>query len=196
MKYDPRNIDNRRDLATSLLALFERALFTEVFIDGTKERVFAREVPDTDGKVRVLVYSTIVKSGNGFECRGQGKDAIRVCAVYKSRDGRERGIASADKRVNRTGTLDAITERVIDRMRQCWKATKTAEKCHCGAPKFKSKVRKATAIRPASGGNMVCADFCWKSDSDLAADNRSYRNGRRTNGRSPYAGRSRYAALY
>jgi hypothetical protein len=145
-KYDPENSNDRMALADALLALFERALFVEVEIPGTKERVFARELPDTDGRTRLLIYSTIV----GNYCRTVGKDAIRVCAVYRSNDGRERGIASADKRVNRTGEIDAIAERVIDRMRQCWKATKTAERCHCGAPKFKSKA-----------GNMVCADICW-----------------------------------
>jgi len=151
-KYDPDSSISRRHLTDELLALFERALFVETSIPGTKERVFARELPNTGGKMRVLVYSTIV----GNYCRTVGKDAIRVCAVYRSNDGRERGIASADKRVNRTGEIDAIAERVIDRMRQCWKATKTAERCHCGAPKFKSKA-----------GNMVCADICWaKGSSD------------------------------
>lgn len=167
LKYDPRSIGDRQGLATSLLELFERSMFTEVFIDGTKERLFAREVPGTDGKVRVLVYSTLVET----EARQVGKDAIRVCAVYRSRDGQERGIASGEKRVNRTGTINAITDRVIARMRDCWKATKTASKCHCGAPHFKSKVRKAKGGRPASGGNMVCADFCWKSDSEMQRTN-------------------------
>jgi len=148
MKYDPDNSNDRRTLAYELLALFERSLFTEIFLPGVKERVFARDVPGS--KIRVLIYSTI----EGNFCRGVGKDAIRVCAIYQADNGSSRGITSADKRVNRTGEISAITERVIDRMRQCWKATKTGERCHCGAPKFKSKA-----------GNMVCSDLCWKKSN-------------------------------
>jgi len=169
-KYDPRDRDHRRTLATELLALFARALFLEVRIEGTKERVFAREVPNTDGKIRVLVYSTI----EGDMTRAVAKDAIRVCAVYAARDGRERGIASAEKRVNRTGIIDAITERVILRMRDCWATVKGVPVCHCGAPKFVSKVRtnKHTGIK--TGGNDVCADLCWKTTDDLTRSNQSY----------------------
>jgi len=180
IKYDPRSTTHRRALADELLALFDRAVFTEVFIEGTKERVFAREVPGTDGKMRVLVYSTI----EGDLARSVAKDAIRVCAVYKGRAG-ERGIASGEKRVNRVGTTEAIAERVIERMRDCWKATKTASKCSCGAPHFKSKVRK-TRDGKTTGGNLVCADFHWKSDDELAHDNASYQS-RRSN-RGSYGG--------
>jgi len=167
--YDPRSNAGRVGLTQELLALFDRAVFVEVSIEGTKERVFAREVPDTDGKVRVLVYSSI----EGNMTRKCGDDAIRVCAVYKARDGRERGIASAEKRVNRVGTVEAIAERVIDRMRQVWKATKTAERCpKCGAPMFKAK-----------SGKLCCADLCWKgnnlNDGWQPRQNRSYgRRGR------------------
>jgi len=172
--YDPNSPAMRRALADTLLALFERSLFEEVKIPGTKERVFAREVPDTGSKIRVVVYSTIV----GDECRKVSKDAIRVCALYKSQDGQERGIASADKRVNRTGTLDAIPERVIDRMRQVWKATKTTAQCpNCGAPKFKSKK-----------GHLVCADLCWKTD-----DYRRQTYNRRYNSGRDYAAAGAYA---
>ncbi len=179
IKYDPRSTTHRRALADELLALFDRAVFTEVFIEGTKERVFAREVPGTDGKIRVLVYSTI----EGDHARSVAKDAIRVCAVYKGRAG-ERGIASGEKRVNRVGTTEAIAERVIERMRDCWRATKTASKCSCGAPHFKSKVRK-TRDGKTTGGNLVCADFHWKSDNELARDNANYRSGSR---RGSYGG--------
>lgn len=188
IKYDPRSTTHRRALADELLALFDRAVFTEVFIEGTKERVFAREVPGTDGKMRVLVYSTI----EGDKARSVAKDAIRVCAVYAGRAG-ERGIASGEKRVNRVGTTEAIAERVIERMRDCWRATKTASKCSCGAPHFKSKVRKSRDGK-ATGGNLVCADFHWKSDDELASDNARYQSSRSR--RSSYGGyrRSSYAS--
>jgi hypothetical protein len=178
-KYDPHSRQSRVSLAADIEALCERALFLPIQKEGTKERLFAREVPDTDGKVRVLVYSTI----EGDETRKCGKDAIRVCAVYRGRDGKERGIASADRRVNRTGTTEAICERVIDRMRQCWKATKTASKCSCGAPQFKSKK-----------GRLVCADFHWKSDAEMAADDYRRPQRRRYYGGRDYAATGAYAS--
>ncbi len=179
-KYDPQDRDSRRALADALLALFARAEFIEVDMPNCNERVFARVVPKTEGKVRVLIYSTI----EGVLARGVGKDSIKVCAVYKGRSG-ERGIVSADRRVNRVGEVDDIAERVIDRMRQCWKATKTCPRCNCGAPQFKSKVRKAKAGRPASGGNNVCANFCWKTDAQLANDNAGYHSRSHSGGYRP-----------
>jgi len=160
-KYDPESSTSRNDLTSELLALFERALFIETFIPGTKERVFAREVPNTNGTVRVVVYSTIV----GSETRKVGKDAIRVCALYKAKDGQERGIVK-DKRVHRTGEIEAICERVIGRMRTCWTATKTVPRCpKCGAPQFMSKVRKDRCTGKSYGGNWVCADLCFLARS-------------------------------
>jgi len=181
-KYDPQDSMSRRDLTDALLALFERAEFIETTILGTKERVFAREVPKTNGTVRVLVYSTIV----GSETRKVGKDAIRVCAVYKAKDGQERGIVS-DKRINRTGDIAAICERVIARMRLCWTATKTVPHCpKCGAPQFKSKVRKDRYTGRTSGGNWVCADLCWKAAQGYSSQSPRPSNGRSRNDRWNY----------
>lgn len=147
--YDPRSSTDRTTLAQAIEALMARSEFKQEIRAGTKEKVFAREVPGTDGKVRVLVYTSI----EGSQTRECGDDAIRVCAVYKARDGQDRGIASAEKRINRVGEISAITERLIERMREIWKATKTAEKCSCGAPKFKTKK-----------GALCCADLCWKTE--------------------------------
>lgn len=153
MSYDPTNPTDRRILAQAVEALMERSLFLAVERPGTFEKVFCREVPDTNGKVRVLVYSSI-ENGEMREC---GTDAIRVCAVYSARDGQERGIASAEKRVHRVGEISAVTDRLIERMREVWKASKTAEKCpKCGAPMFKAK-----------SGKLCCADLCWKAAEDI-----------------------------
>jgi len=150
MSYNPQSSTDRVILADALLALMKRSVFVEEFRAGTTEKVFAREVPGTDGKVRVLVYTSI----EGNQTRECGDDAIRVCAVYKARDGQDRGIASAEKRVNRVGEIGAITDRLIERMREVWSATKTAEKCpKCGAPMFKAKSSK-----------LCCADLCWKAE--------------------------------
>jgi len=147
MRYDPQSPSHRADLASALEALMGRSLFMQVEIKGTREAVFARDMPNTEGRIRVMVYSTIEDGA----VRKAGKDAIRVAAVYKARDGRLRGLAAGSTRINRTGTIDAITDRVLDRMRGCWKAVKAdTDRCHCGAPKFKTKK-----------GRLVCADLCW-----------------------------------
>jgi len=127
------------------------------------------------------IYSSRGHNGagpcNSFVAPLSGKDAIRVCALYRTKDGTERGVVS-DKRVHRVGEIDAVCERVIDRMRKCWTATKTVPRCpKCGAPQFKSKVRKDRYTGKTSGGNMVCADLCWKG----AQPTRGYSN--------PYGGR-------
>lgn len=175
MSYNPQSSTDRTILAQAIETLMARSVFVEELRPGTKEKVFAREVPGTDGKIRVLVYTSI----EGTQTRECGDDAIRVCAVYKARDGQDRGIASAEKRVNRVGEISAITDRLIARMREVWTATKTAEKCSCGAPKFKAK-----------SGKLCCADLCWKKAEDLTSrPSKSY-------GRSGYGASYNYRNSY
>jgi len=145
-RYDPADRNDREALAAAIIALMEVSEFTEIHIPGTNERVFSRVVPHTDDKISLCVYTSI----EGNACRRSGKDAIRVVAVYATLDGQSRGLVK-DKRVNRTGTIDAIRGRVLSRMRSMREATKDLPYCHCGAPQFISKA-----------GNTVCADLCWK----------------------------------
>ncbi|MBQ73379.1 MAG: hypothetical protein CMJ67_10790 [Planctomycetaceae bacterium] len=155
MTYNPNSLTDRRNLANAICARLTECGFTPVTRKGTKEAIYSRPVDGTDGTIKVLVYTSVVPVRGGFAVRKEGKDAIRVCAVYTSKDGKERGIARADKRVNRTGTVEATVERTYQRMRDVYKTAATCERCHCGAPKFKSKK-----------GNEVCADLCFLSDSE------------------------------
>ena len=145
MKYDPKSSLSRSELQSQLIFMLKGAGFEEEFSEGVKERIFSRSVnPD----VRVMVYTSISAKG----IRGRGKDAIRVCAVRKFSDGKERGIVK-NKRVNRTGEISNIVQRVLDRMRSSWKEVKKTEgrRCSkCGAHTFLSKK-----------GNEVCGDLCW-----------------------------------
>jgi hypothetical protein len=76
-----------------------------------------------------------------------------VCAVYRREDGKERGVAKADKRVHRVGRITDIVGRTHSRMREVWKLASTGARCaDCGAPKFLSR-RK----------NLVCAEVCWSA---------------------------------
>lgn len=176
MSYNPNSMSDRRNLAAALCARLTECGFTPVERPGTKEAIYARDVHGTDGTIKVLVYTSVVPTRGGFAVRKEGKDAIRVCAVYTSpRDGKERGIARADKRVNRTGTIEATVERAYQRMRDVYKAGMSCDRCSCGAPRFVSKA-----------GNEVCADLCWLSDEERSRPaprrRRSYSRRRRSYG--------------
>jgi hypothetical protein len=153
MRYDPRNVAHRLQLGTQLLAALQNAGFSRVTSDRlpakTREDVYERVIDGTDGKMRVWVWTSAVAG----QLRGAGSDAIRVTTVYATDNdihGKPRGVGK-EKRVFRTGKMDAIESRMMERMRDAWRGCKDLERCGCGAPKFTSK-RK----------NLICADFCWK----------------------------------
>jgi hypothetical protein len=174
MAYDPRKNTDRRFLATRIIQTLLGADFYEEWHgdrgDITKERTFTRAVNDS---IRIVVYTGVVGEDEDAECREVGKDAIRVIALYHSpRDEKDRGIVK-ETRVHRTGEIEAVVDRMLERMRLVWKKSLRPTRCHCGAPKFIAK-----------SGNEVCADLCWKSDADL---NETYRPQRRQ--RHGYYGR-------
>jgi len=147
---DSGSIHHRQVLALDIIKKLEDCGFEEAFL-GEGERIYQRAIPDTG--INVRVYTSVV----GMEARESGRDAIRVCAVYDTRDGDTRGIGSST-RVHRTGDIHAIVDRMHQRMRLVWKDAATGERCTCGAPKFKAK-----------SGNFVCADICWLSDEEKKA---------------------------
>jgi hypothetical protein len=152
MSYDPNNRNHRHELAVVLLNTLRTADFIEEAVEeqGVRERVFYRVLPNSGNRILIRVYTSIV----GDEVRAEGKDAIRVCATYiTKRDGKTRGIGS-ETRINRTGTIENINQRMLDRMRSVWKNTLPQHRTNCsccGAPTFKSKA-----------GNDVCAELCFK----------------------------------
>jgi len=152
--YDPNLPILREMLALSILNKLDECGFSEVDSDEkTRERVFTRPIPDTGIDIRI--YTSVV----GQEVRGEGKDAIRVCATYNAKDGDQKGIVKAT-RVHRTGNIDEIVDRMYQRMRQTWKSASTGARCHsCGAPKFLAKSEK-----------LVCADICWRTKEQKEAD--------------------------
>lgn len=147
-EYNPAIRTNRRHLAACLLVMLANSGFVEMATTNTKERVFYRMVEGT--KIRVMVYTTIVGQGDDAEVRCIGKDAIRVCGVYRDSAKKDRGVAK-ETRINRTGTVEAIVDRVLQRMRKVYVISRDLPKCQCGAPMFTS-----------SKGNPCCADLCWK----------------------------------
>lgn len=113
---------------------------------GATELVFEKASSRLAG-VKMMVYTTI----QGDEVRGIGKDSIKVCTVYMAKDGHTRGLGK-ERRVHRTGDINAISGRIVDRIKLAAADISASPCCDkCSAPMFKSKK-----------GNMVCAELCWK----------------------------------
>lgn len=153
LTYDPRISMHRRVLAQHILKVVLTAGFMEE--DPTnrnasiKERVFYRVCEDTPN-VRIQVWTTIEGFDDEASVRESGTDALRVCAVYSASDGRERGIVSTT-RIHRVGTLEAICERLLTRMREVYRKAARPQLCdRCRAPTFTSK-----------RGSQVCAEICF-----------------------------------
>ena len=153
-KYNPTNTVHRQQLAGHLLFKLKEAGFTDETVKHQplcKEMVFSRTIPNSD--VRVLVYTSIDIRTNAM--REMGEDAIRVCGVRKFADGSTRGVIKR-KRVNRVGGVDAIPDRMLERMRSSWGEASAAHTnpsfCNqCGARNFITKK-----------GKGCCSDLCWK----------------------------------
>lgn len=150
-KFDPTSPYARGVLADHIIQVVRNAGFTEASVlpQGIKERVFYREVDGLPG-VRVVVYTTVEGVDLQATVRECGEDAIRVCVVYRDSERKDHGLVSMT-RVHRTGTVEAIRERLLIRMREAWRAAFQVPRCtHCGAPTFLSKKK-----------NRVCAALCW-----------------------------------
>lgn len=142
LSYNPDDTRHRRFLAGRILNKLKECGFTED-TSAKGERTFFREIPNTNKKV--VVYTTIVKDS----VREVGKDAIRICGVYVNSEDKVLGLVK-NKRVNRTGDIDGIVERMYQRMRETYGRIMNVDRCGCGVPKFLSK-----------NGNFVCSEFCW-----------------------------------
>lgn len=142
--YNPDSALDRRVLGQALLAAFASKGFTVLPSNPGTETVVAFPVKSME-RVEIRVYTSVV---NGA-VRALGKDAIRATAVYTTTEGQVRGLAS-DARVFRTGTVDAIVERAVQRARDVYGAVRTVARCRCGSPMFTAK-----------SGKVVCAEACW-----------------------------------
>jgi len=109
-----------------------------------------------DAGLEVQVFTSIVTNG---EVRSKGADAIRVCLVYKNKakqtgtenpDARQYDVGSGC-RVYRSGDIDQIVERTVERAREMYRLATATDKCrYCNAPMVKSKQ-----------GKMFCSETCW-----------------------------------
>lgn len=169
--YDPESPLDRAKLAAELVRRLEAAGFTRATERRSGERVYTRPVsrPGRSGGERepldgvfVEVFTTIIETGRGCAVRELGKDAIRVCAVHRHTDERgklkRRPLAKRQARVFRTGKVEEIAERTIERARRVWAETLDRPRCRqCGCITFESRQ-----------GNDVCAKVCFANQGGTA----------------------------
>ena len=113
--------------AEAIRARLHAAGFTETSFCG--EVVFVREHARCKHS-QVKVYTSL--GVNAEEARACGKDAIRVVAVFeRMTPGRDRPFVKAFakcKRVYRTGTVEGVLERLVERAREAYGAINEAMK--------------------------------------------------------------------
>ncbi len=159
--YDPNVPMLRQLLGLQILGKLEDAGFAEepptrpLAKPYMAEKIYAR-VDGLPPGMKVQVYTTVIGDNENVpvEVRASGKDAIRVAAVYVTKDGKTRGLGK-ETRVNRTGNINDICERMLERMRKAWMTCKTPTRCKCGAPKFVTKNNK-----------LACAELCWLTEEE------------------------------
>lgn len=164
--YDPENPAHRAELAQKLTQKLGDAGF-KLSEDRTrdpgryygsfkgKEDVYVFQHRKDPG-LEVQVFTSVTSGGS---VRAKGADAIRVCLVYKNKikqknpeaeEARQYDLGSAC-RVYRTGDIDNIVERTVERAREMYKAANEVERCpRCRAPMAISKK-----------GNKFCTEVCF-----------------------------------
>ena len=169
MRYDPECEYSRQHLAITIVSkLTESGFVRTEHVDSKisslpwqmKEHLYERDIDDIGLKVQV--YTTVVDDPSlGLTVRATGKDAIRV----NVRSPEVNRALITETRINRTGEVDDIVERMIQRARDAYKLGRQSGSCHkCGSPRAMSKA-----------GKWYCAKVCWKTDEEKRRDNASWR---------------------
>ena len=147
MKYDPSNLDSKKQLASSLLQKLNHCGFKRYEKDK-KEVVYFIEIKGTNNIVLVYTSLSIYNGLPHYDYR----DAIRVCSINtQTRKG-----VTKQKRVNRVGEVNDIVDRTYQRMRNAYREGLDAYNIRCkscGATTFLSKK-----------GNRVCSQVCWSKE--------------------------------
>ncbi len=185
MRYDPECEYSRQHLAITIVSKLTESGFTRVEEDGArvsstpwqvKEHLYERDIDDIGLKVQV--YTTVVdENALGLTVRATGRDAIRV----NVRSPKVNRALVTETRVNRTGEIDDIVERMIQRARDAYKLGRQSGKCHkCDSPRALSKA-----------GKWYCAKVCWKTEDEKRRDTaawkaKNYKPRRRSYYRSSY----------
>lgn len=100
----------------ALVGALERAGFTPYPSRG--ELVYARK-HHLDPTMLVKVYTSLPLQAG--DARGCGEDAIRVLLVFENERTKASGCLYKASRVYRTGSEQAVVERVLERARECYR---------------------------------------------------------------------------
>jgi hypothetical protein len=145
MDYDPNNSFHRKALALDLKATLLGLGLVPQERTGPREMVFCRPSSRLT-RTQLQVFTSIVDD----EVRDLGSDSIKVCVTYDRTDGGTRGILK-EARVFRTGQIEEIPERLVNRIHAAIKELKALRSCdRCGSPMLVAK-----------SGKPYCADACW-----------------------------------
>ena len=148
MAYNPASLSDRKALGSLILSTLSEKGFKETSDSVPGETVFDFSVLNRGlpSGFFIRIYTSVV---NGV-ARGDGEDAIRACLVWQNPKTNLFTPISKSTRVNRTGEMEEIVERVLQRGRDLWTGVPNISRCNCGAPKAVSKA-----------GNLYCAARCW-----------------------------------
>ena len=145
MDYDPNNAFHRKALALEIKATLLGLGLVAEERPGTRELVFGRASSRLT-RTNLRVYTSIVDD----EVRDLGSDSIKVCVTFDRTEGGTRGVLR-EARVFRTGQIEEIPGRLVNRLQGAIKELKALEPCNrCGSP-----------ILVAKTGRPYCADACW-----------------------------------
>ena len=163
-EYNPESLGDRKLLASSLEGMLERSGFRLRTADRNDEIVYYRDIEGSE-RMAVFVYTTLDKYDDALP-RPCGEDSIKVCTVYYSESQNKwRGIAKGERRVYRTGAIEEILDRTLERMRECYQVGLIPDRCpDCNAPMFKTKKK------PNKPSKVVCAELCWKKPKTKIPD--------------------------
>lgn len=103
--------------AERLLGFLREKGFVEAPHRARAEVVFER-AHQFETRLKVLVYTSVRRGA--VRARAKGKDAIRVCAIFDDGE-RSYGVAKLP-RVHRTGSVEAVLERLLARAREAYAA--------------------------------------------------------------------------
>ena len=120
-KYNPKNKQHRKTLATRITKMLVAAGYTLDKTARSAEDVYRLDLTGVKNGTAYVRVSTSIFKG---EMRTVGTDAIRVYAVYTNNAGQSRGLVKTTN-VNRTGGMAAITGRLLTAMN---KTKRTAAK--------------------------------------------------------------------
>ena len=111
-KYNPKNKQHRKTLATRITKMLVAAGYTLDKTARSAEDVYRLDLTGVKKGTAYVRVSTSISKG---EMRTVGTDAIRVYAVYADNAGKSRGLVRTTN-INRTGGMAAITGRLLAAM--------------------------------------------------------------------------------